>query len=122
MYGLAACVSMVVKREQAALLSVIVSLVMATLCGYGPSLVQFRDWHLGWFLNLSYARWAVEAFFDIETRAYRAHFMVAEVSAPLFGYSLDRFALDVFLMIVIGTAYRVIAYFLLTRLNVDKQR
>ena len=95
---------------------------MATLCGYGPSLVQWRDWHLGWFLDLSYARWAVEALFHAETVVYREHYMVAEVSAPLFGYTLDRFALDIFLLVVIGVAYRVIAYFALTRLNVDKQR
>ena len=95
---------------------------MATLSGYGPSLVQWRDWYLGWFLSTSYARWAVEAFFDAETRVYREHYMVAEVSAPLFGYTLDRFALDIFLLAVIGTVYRVAAYFLLTRLNIDKQR
>jgi hypothetical protein len=53
---------------------------------------------------------------------YREHYMVAEISAPLFGYSLDRFALDIFFLALIGTVYRVIAYFLLTRLNVDKQR
>jgi len=34
--------SMIVKRENASLLAVIVSLIMGTLCGYGPSLAQFR--------------------------------------------------------------------------------
>ena len=46
-YGLAAVTSMVVARENAALLGVIVSLIVACLCGYGPSLNQGREWALG---------------------------------------------------------------------------
>ena len=121
-YGLAAVISMLVKREQAALLSVIATLVAATMSGYGPSLTQFRSWNLGWLINMSYARWAVEALFHAETLAYRAQYMVAEVSAPLFGYTLDRYAADIAAMMGIGTIYRILAYFLLTRLNVEKQR
>ena len=62
-YGLAAITSMVVKRENAALLGVIASLVAATLNGYGPSLKQGREWGVGWVQDSSFARWANEAWF-----------------------------------------------------------
>lgn len=121
-YGLAAVTSMVVSRENSALLGVIASLIAGCLCGFGPSLVQFRDWGVGFVPDLSYARWANEAWFDYETRPYRSKYLVEEVSAPLFGYTLDRFAVDITMMLLIGTAYRAIAYVLLVRVNRDKQR
>ena len=57
-----------------------------------------------------------------ETLAYRRLYMVAEVSAPLFGYTLDRPDVDVVVTLIIGTAYRAIAYLLLIGLNRSKQR
>jgi succinate dehydrogenase hydrophobic anchor subunit len=121
-YGLAAITSMVVKRENSALLGVIASLVAGCLCGFGPSLAQRRGYHLDWIQHISYARWASEAWFHYETLPYRDLYMVAEVSAPLFGYTLDRFGLDIAMMLVIGTAYRAVAFVLLVGLNRDKQR
>lgn len=121
-YGLAAMVSMIVKRENAALLAVIVSLIAGCMCGYGPSLAQMNDWGLGWVLDLSFARWAAEAWFHCETAPYRHVYMVKEVSAMLFGYTVDRLPLDIGLTILIGTVYRVVAYFGLVLINRDKQR
>jgi ABC-type multidrug transport system permease subunit len=66
-YGLAAMVSMLVRRENAALLAVIVALIAACLCGYGPSLKQGKEWGVGWIQDASYARWLVEAWFESET-------------------------------------------------------
>jgi hypothetical protein len=121
-YGQAACISMLVKREQAALLAVIASLILGTLCGYGPTLTQFDDWHLSWLLDLSYSRWAVEAWFDAETRAYRSLYMVAEVSAPSFGYTLDRFGTDMGAVVAIAVGYRLIAYPMLLYINSARHR
>lgn len=121
-YGLAAIMSMVVKRENAALLAVIVSLAFGCLCGYGPSLNQFHDWHLDFIPAISYARWGVEAWFTTETASYRDHYMVAEVSAPLFGYTLDRFAEDIGICVALGVAYRIIAFVLLIAIGRNKQR
>lgn len=45
-YGLASCVSMLVKKEDGPLLAVIVGLVVAVFCGSGPSLAKVREWHL----------------------------------------------------------------------------
>lgn len=114
--------SMLVKRENAALLAVIMSLIAGCLCGYGPSLNQFNNWYLGWIPGMSYARWAVEGWFHAETLPYRDHFMVTEISAPLFGYTLDRFALDIATTVALGVAYRIVAYLLLILLNRSKQR
>lgn len=121
-YGMAAALSMVVRRESAALLAVIASLIVSVLSGYAPSLTQFREWGLGWLPNLAYARWSNEAWFDRETLVYRAHYMVAEVSAPLFGYTLDRFATDMWVLLGIGCAFRALALLLMLVLQRDKQR
>ena len=59
-YGLSAITSMLVARENAALLGVIVSLITACLNGYGPNLKQGREWGLIVLQNLSFARWANE--------------------------------------------------------------
>ena len=45
-YGMASCVSMVVRREDGPLLAVVVSLIIGTLCGYGLSLLRVKQWHL----------------------------------------------------------------------------
>lgn len=121
-YGMAAALSMVVRRESAALLAVIASLVASVLSGYAPTLKQFGDWGLGWLPDLAYARWANEAWFDRETAAYRDHYMVAEVSAPLFGYTLNRFAVDTAALLAIGCGFRALALLLMLVLQRDKQR
>jgi len=121
-YGLASVTSMLVERENSALLGVIVGLIAACMCGFGPNLNQGLKWGIRWVQDISYARWANEAFFHAETLLYRDLFLVEDVSAPLFGYTLDRLPFDVGMILLIGAAYRVIAYFLLIGLNRNKQR
>ena len=121
-YGLAAMMSMLVARENSALVGVIAALIASCLCGYGPSLVQGREWGLIVLQDLSFARWAAEAFFHAETIAYRSHFMVLEVSAGIWGYTLDRFAVDVVMMLVLGLAMRALAFGLMIGLNRKEQK
>ena len=59
-YGLSTLVSMLVSRQNAALVGVIVCLICACMCGYGPNLNQGRQWGLIAVQNLSYSRWATE--------------------------------------------------------------
>ena len=92
------------------------------LCGFGPSLAQARTNGFEWILDSSWARWAAEGWFYSETKWYRDVFMVDEVSAPLFGYTMDRFGWDCFMCILIGAMYRVIAAVLLLGLNRERQR
>jgi hypothetical protein len=48
--------------------------------------------------------------------------MVLEVSAGVWGYTLDRFGFDCSIELIMGLTYRVLAFFLLIGLNRDKQR
>ena len=68
------------------------------------------------------ARWAAEGFFNAETGPYREIFMVEDISAQLFGYTLDRMSTDVAMCVTIGVLYRVLAGALLLLVNRDKQR
>lgn len=113
---------MLVKREQAPLLAVITSVAFGAMCGFGPSLAQARRNNYGWVLDMSYARWATEAWFYSETSPYRALFMVDDVSAPLFGFTMDRLPLDMAMCVLIGLVLRAIAYSLLVTVNRHKQR
>ncbi len=121
-YGLAAMMSMLVARENSALVGVIAALIASCLCGYGPSLVQGRQWGVYFLQALSFARWASEAFFHAETLAYRNHFMVEEVSAGIWGYTLDRFSLDICIMLLLGLAMRAAAFVLMVVLNRKEQK
>ncbi len=112
-YGLAAITSMLVARENSALLGVICGLIVSCLNGYGPNLHQGEQWHVGWLQQISFSRWAAEGFFHAETLPYRNHYMVTEVSAGIWGYTLDRFSFDIFMMILLGLVERAVAYFLM---------
>ncbi len=123
-YGLGAVTSMVVRRENSALLGVIASLVAGTMCGYAPNLTQGREWHVDFIQEISYARWGVEAWFHTESLPYRDLYMVEEISAPYFGYTLDRFGTDCAIILVIGFVLRAVAYvllILLRRMNKDRR-
>jgi ABC-type multidrug transport system ATPase subunit len=100
-YGLAALVSMLVSRKNAALLGVVVSLFMASMTSKGgmPEVLQY----------FSASRWATEGMFSFETKPYR-HIMNVARSANDGGYQLDRFGLDIFFMFCVGIAYRLFAY------------
>jgi len=120
-YGLSALCSMVVRRENAALLGTIVALVAATMCGFGPSLTQARKWGTAWSLDMSYARWSNEAFFSLESHEYLVAFDVSAIS-DYWGYTLGRVEMDFLIMFGIGTIYQIIAFVLLVVVDRDKQR
>jgi hypothetical protein len=60
-YGMAVCVSLVVRRENAPLLAVIFGLFTAVFCGYGPSLVNAKDWGILFIWETSFNKWAAES-------------------------------------------------------------
>ena len=51
----------------------------------------------------------------IETLPYRPLFMVQEVQQEFFGYDLDRPVLDLCVMVLVGLAYRAVAYLAMLR-------
>jgi ABC-type multidrug transport system ATPase subunit len=110
-YGLSMLMSMFVSRANAALLGVIACLVFSCLCGFGPNLIQGREWGLvGVLQDISYARWGNEYWMHMETQPYRELFLVEVVSAGAFGYTLNRPVVDVVMMIVIGIGMRIAAF------------
>jgi ABC-type multidrug transport system ATPase subunit len=121
-YGLAAITSMLVARENSALLGVICGLIVSCLNGYGPNLHQGAQWNVGWLQQISFSRWAAEGFFHAETFPFRNHYMVTEVSAGIWGYTLDRFGFDVFMMVLLGLVERAVAYVLMVSIDRDVRK
>jgi len=118
-YGLATLMSMLVDRANAALLGTIASLIVASLCGYGPNLKQGKEWGISIFQDLSYSRWVNELFLHAETLPYRSMFLAEEITADIFGYSLNRPTYDIFMMAFIGLLLRFLA--LIALYSVAKQ-
>jgi hypothetical protein len=65
---------------------------------------------------------ACEAIYDHHVRPFRHLYQVDEIDAPIWGYQLDNYGMDIAMIFVLGTAYRVIAFILMIALHRDKQR
>nr|KAJ3411035.1 hypothetical protein HK105_002739 [Polyrhizophydium stewartii] len=119
-YGMSAVVSMLVPRENASLLGVVVCLFAAVFCGYGPSLTQARNWGVFFIWALSFNMWGCEAQYSSTVQIY-AHVYDVNVM-NYFGYTLDRVAVDFVSAFVIGIGWRMIAFVLMILMNREKQR
>jgi hypothetical protein len=114
-YGQSAAISMLVKRENAPLLAVVVSLFAAVFGGYVSAIPEPLK-------KISYAYWASEAMYDKTVTPFRGIYQVDEIDAPIFGYKLGSFSDDMIIVTAIGTAYRIFAYLFMVGYNRDKQR
>ena len=119
-YGMASCVSMVVRREDGPLLAVVVSLIIGTLCGYGPSLLRVKQWHLEWFWRMCPGTWFAEAYYTENLDPLRYLYDI-HAAATYTGYKLGQFPLDLSMLVILGSVYRGWAFLGLTLLNRDKQ-
>jgi hypothetical protein len=106
-YGVAAIISVVAHRENAALWAVIISMALGSLCGYSPTLNN-----AGTALRVFYAVWGVEAFYSSEVTKWADTYDI-EASRQKFGYVLEQYGLDFGMMVAIGSAYRVLAFAIL---------
>ncbi|KAJ3115525.1 hypothetical protein HDU96_000472 [Phlyctochytrium bullatum] len=120
-YGMSCIVSLVVRRENASLLAVVVGLFAAVFCGYGPNLVQAEKWKLLWVFELSFNKWAAEAHYASSLSFYKGVYNI-QFSADLFGYSLTQVTRDYIFCFLLGVGTRMVGFFLLILLNRDKQR
>lgn len=112
-YGISAFLSMLVPKEDAPLIAVVVTLACGVLCGYAnaiPQPVQF----------LSYARWSAEAMYYRETLPF-VDVMDVKSSAKIFEYSLERYALDFFMVALYGIIFRAAAFVCMIFRYRDKQ-
>ncbi|KAJ3190607.1 hypothetical protein HK101_008560 [Irineochytrium annulatum] len=120
-YGMSCIISLVVRRENASLLSVVVGLFAAVFCGYGPNLVQAKKWGMIWLFELSFNKWAAEAQYSTSITLYKNVYDI-EQSAAVWGYSLNQPTMDFVMAFVLGVVSRGIGYILLICLHRDKQR
>ncbi|KAI5919668.1 hypothetical protein F4810DRAFT_478443 [Camillea tinctor] len=108
-YGLASCISMVVRREDAPLLATMISLIVGILSGAAPPLSKVKEWHMEWLWRASPGTWLAELYFGqmIEPFAYLYN---VELAARITGFHLDWLRQNLLVLLGIGTIYRIIAF------------
>ncbi|KAL5451596.1 hypothetical protein PMIN07_005463 [Paraphaeosphaeria minitans] len=120
-YGLASAVSVAVKRENGALLAMILCLIIGAFGGYAPMLSNVQSWHLEWLWRLCPGTWLTEAYFDLVLKRVEYLYDV-HAAAAWTGFSLRRTSLDVVMILIIGTFYRAVTFAGLVFFDRDKQR
>lgn len=120
-YGLASCLAMVTRREDGPLLSVMSSLIVGVLSGTSPQLGKVRSWHLQWLWRASPGTWLAEGYFNQNLQPY-AYLYQIDLARQATGYRLGHFALDLGMLVAIGTIYRIVAFFGLRFMYPSKQR
>ncbi|KAI0009176.1 hypothetical protein F4779DRAFT_385925 [Xylariaceae sp. FL0662B] len=108
-YGLASCVSMVIRREDAPLFATMISLIAGILSGAAPPLSKVMEWNMEWLWRASPATWLAELYFGRLVEPFRYLYDV-ELASALTGYHLDRQWRNIGILVLIGTIYRILAY------------
>ena len=108
-YGLSSCVSMVTKREDGPLIATMTSLVVGIISGVNPSLRTVGGWRMTWLWRASPGTWLSEAYFTENITSYGYLYQI-DMAAAGTGFNLGHYSLDLAMMFVIGTVYRVIAF------------
>ncbi|ORY57830.1 uncharacterized protein BCR38DRAFT_461094 [Pseudomassariella vexata] len=108
-YGLASCVSMIVRREEAPLFATMVSLIVGILSGSAPPLSQVKKWHLEWLWRLSPGVWLAEIYFGQLVEPF-GHLYDVGLAADLAGFQLSWMRRNILILLAIGTVYRIIAF------------
>ncbi|PQE26905.1 ATP-binding cassette sub-family G member 2 protein [Rutstroemia sp. NJR-2017a BVV2] len=120
-YGLASCVSMVTRREDGPLLSVMASLIVGVLNGMSPSLKKVRSWHVVWLWRASPGTWLAEGYFTQNVSPLRYLYDIDTAKAAV-GFNLGRFQQDMLMLLALGAIYRVVAFLGLRFMYRHKQR
>ncbi|KAI1482254.1 hypothetical protein F4774DRAFT_335343 [Daldinia eschscholtzii] len=108
-YGLASCISMIVRREDAPLIATMISLIVGILSGAAPPLSSAIDWHLEWLWRASPGTWLAELYFGQLVNPFRYLYNV-ELAAKQVGFHLDWHWRNMGYLLAIGSIYRVLAY------------
>ena len=120
-YGLSSCVSMVTRREDGPLIATMTSLVVGIISGVRPSLHTVGGWHMTWLWRASPGTWLSEAYFTENVTPYRYLYQIDQAAAGT-GYKLGQYSLDLAMLFVLGTMYRVIALGALRLFNRTSRR
>ena len=108
-YGVASCISMLTRREDGPLLATMANLIVGVLSGFAPRLVQVSQWHMTWLWRASPGSWISEIYFS-ENIVPTSHIYQTDSAAQLTGFVLNRFALDCWVLVLIGVIYRILAF------------
>jgi ABC-type multidrug transport system ATPase subunit len=108
-YGLAACISMLVRREDAPLFATMISLIVGILSGAAPSLSQVQSWHMDWLWRASPGVWIAEVYFGQLVSPSRYLYQV-DMAAQITGFHLEWLWRNMLILFGIGTLYRILAY------------
>ena len=108
-YGLSSCVSMVTRREDGPLIATMTSLVVGIISGVKPSLHTVAGWHMTWLWRLSPGTWLSEAYFTENVTPWGYLYQIHQAAAGT-GFKLGHYSLDLAVLFVLGTMYRVIAF------------
>lgn len=108
-YGFASIVAMLVRRDDAPLLAVMASLIIAVLSGAAPPMRSVKSWHLEWLWRTSPGTWIVEAYWDRNV-APLAYLYDVPTASEGTGLTTGRFGLDCAVLFVLGFVYRIVAF------------
>ncbi|KAI9347665.1 P-loop containing nucleoside triphosphate hydrolase protein [Obelidium mucronatum] len=120
-YGVSILVSMLVRRDIAPLMAIIVGLFLALMNGSAPRLIDAQRSGMGFLFALSPNRWMTEAQYSLTLEIYQGRYDV-ELSLGLFGYEMDHTIRNLCMMLLLGFVYRIIAFGMMVLLHRDKQR
>ena len=120
-YGLSSCVSMVTRREDGPLIATMTSLIVGLISGVKPSLHTVGGWHMTWLWRASPGTWLSEAYFTENVTPYRFLYQIDRAAAGT-GYKLGHYSLDLTVLFMLGTLYRVIAFGALRGFNWRSRR
>ena len=120
-YGLASIVSMITRREDGPLLATVASLIVGVISGMSPTLVTVTEWRMLWLWRASPGTWLTEGYFDKNVSPW-AHLYRIENAERYIGFKVGRFWMDLGILFVLGTAYRIIAFLLMWGTNRRKRR
>ncbi|KAF1992167.1 ABC transporter-like protein [Aulographum hederae CBS 113979] len=120
-YGLASICSMVTRREDGPLIATMAGLIVGILSGMAPQLSQVAKWHMTWLWRASPGVWIGEVYFSEDILPLGDLYQI-EDAARVTGMVLDRYAMDLAILLVIGTVYRIIAFAELVLVKRHKQK
>jgi ABC-type multidrug transport system ATPase subunit len=120
-YGLCSFVSMIVRRENATLLAVVVALFSGVFCGYGLTLNDARKWNIYFVWAMQFNMYGAQTYLTQTLQVYD-HIYDSQLCNDHFGYSLNQTPYDFLLMVLIGFLWRIVAFFAMILCNRDKQK
>lgn len=118
-------VSIAVPPAKAHLFGVLVVLVNMMFSGANPTFSQLRvilGGSLLWLTNISYIRWASEAWYLTEIQYYQATYDDIQTGMDIYEYRLSRLGTCLWTLFGIGVVVRILAFIALVALDRDKRK